>query len=164
MSGVKVMTSLVMTSRASMAIPPPWCTLSCRPYHTEGERAIGSVADPPKESPGPGAELIGPGTDSGGPSRCPILPVDARRRTRHGQRGHRGCERSGGPCPPGGGPRPPGIAPGIVLFAHGSGSSRHSPRNRFVAAVLQQAGLATLLADLLTRAEEDEDAATAHLR
>jgi dienelactone hydrolase len=53
---------------------------------------------------------------------------------------------------------------GIVLFAHGSGSSRHSPRNRFVAAVLQQAGLATLLADLLTRAEEDEDAATAHLR
>lgn len=43
---------------------------------------------------------------------------------------------------------------GIVLFAHGSGSSRHSPRNRRVAAVLQQAGLATLLLDLLTPAEE----------
>ena len=43
---------------------------------------------------------------------------------------------------------------GIVLFAHGSGSSRHSPRNRRVAAVLQHAGLATLLLDLLTPAEE----------
>jgi len=42
---------------------------------------------------------------------------------------------------------------GLVLFAHGSGSSRHSPRNRFVAEVLQRAGLATLLFDLLT---EDE--------
>ncbi|HEX4163823.1 MAG TPA: phosphoribosyltransferase [Acidimicrobiales bacterium] len=45
---------------------------------------------------------------------------------------------------------------GTVLFAHGSGSSRHSPRNRCVAAVLQQAGLATLLLDLLTPAEEQE--------
>ncbi len=43
---------------------------------------------------------------------------------------------------------------GVVLFAHGSGSSRHSPRNRFVAAQLQAAGLATLLIDLLT---PDED-------
>jgi putative phosphoribosyl transferase len=43
---------------------------------------------------------------------------------------------------------------GIVLFAHGSGSSRHSPRNRFVAGVLQQAGLGTLLLDLLTPGEE----------
>lgn len=43
---------------------------------------------------------------------------------------------------------------GIVVFAHGSGSSRHSPRNRYVAAVLNQAGLATLLFDLLTPAEE----------
>jgi len=43
---------------------------------------------------------------------------------------------------------------GIVVFAHGSGSSRHSPRNRFVAAVLNQAGLGTLLFDLLTRHEE----------
>lgn len=48
----------------------------------------------------------------------------------------------------------PPAAKGAVLFAHGSGSSRHSPRNRFVAAVLQRAGLATLLLDLLTPAEE----------
>lgn len=50
----------------------------------------------------------------------------------------------------------PPSAKGTVLFAHGSGSSRHSPRNRFVAAVLQRAGLATLLLDLLTPAEERE--------
>jgi alpha-beta hydrolase superfamily lysophospholipase len=43
---------------------------------------------------------------------------------------------------------------GIVVFAHGSGSSRHSPRNRYVAEVLNKAGLATLLFDLLTPAEE----------
>jgi putative phosphoribosyl transferase len=43
---------------------------------------------------------------------------------------------------------------GVVVFAHGSGSSRHSPRNRFVASVLQQAGLGTLLLDLLTPVEE----------
>src|SRR5207248_10383759 len=53
---------------------------------------------------------------------------------------------------------------GIVLFAHGSGSSRFSPRNRHVAGVLQSAGLATLLMDLLTREEEQVDALTAHLR
>jgi pimeloyl-ACP methyl ester carboxylesterase len=47
--------------------------------------------------------------------------------------------------------------PGIVLFAHGSGSSRHSPRNRFVAEVLQHAGLGTLLMDLLTPEEEAID-------
>ena len=52
---------------------------------------------------------------------------------------------------------PPG-APGIVVFAHGSGSSRHSPRNRFVAEVLQRAGLGTLLFDLLTPAEERDRA------
>lgn len=45
-------------------------------------------------------------------------------------------------------------ATGVVLFAHGSGSSRHSPRNRFVASVLQKAGLGTLLLDLLTPGEE----------
>ena len=55
-------------------------------------------------------------------------------------------------------------AAGIVLFAHGSGSSRHSPRNRFVARVLQDAGLATLLLDLLTPEEEQVDMRTAHLR
>jgi dienelactone hydrolase len=58
---------------------------------------------------------------------------------------------------------PPG-AQGIVLFAHGSGSSRHSPRNRYVARELQRAGLATLLLDLLTVREETVDATTGHLR
>jgi len=51
-----------------------------------------------------------------------------------------------------------------VLFAHGSGSSRHSPRNQFVARVLQEAGLATLLIDLLTAPEEAEDRLTARIR
>lgn len=48
----------------------------------------------------------------------------------------------------------PENAPGIVLFAHGSGSSRHSPRNSLVAQVLRSAGLGTLLTDLLTREED----------
>jgi putative phosphoribosyl transferase len=52
--------------------------------------------------------------------------------------------------------RVPAAAAGLVLFAHGSGSSRHSPRNRFVADVLGQAGLGTLLFDLLTPAEESD--------
>ena len=55
-------------------------------------------------------------------------------------------------------------ARGIVLFAHGSGSSRHSPRNRFVAHVLREAGLATLLIDLLTTEEEQRDLETAEYR
>ena len=50
----------------------------------------------------------------------------------------------------------PKDAHGVVLFAHGSGSSRHSPRNNFVAARLREAGLGTLLIDLLTH-EEDQD-------
>jgi dienelactone hydrolase len=53
---------------------------------------------------------------------------------------------------------------GVVLFAHGSGSSRHSPRNRRVAAGLSDAGLATVLADLLTPVEEQRDAWTGELR
>ena len=53
---------------------------------------------------------------------------------------------------------------GVVLFAHGSGSSRHSPRNRYVARVLREAGLGTLLMDLLTREEEQAEARTGHLR
>ncbi|MFI0776529.1 dienelactone hydrolase family protein [Streptomyces sp. NPDC021212] len=53
---------------------------------------------------------------------------------------------------------------GVVAFAHGSGSSRHSPRNRAVARVLQEAGLATLLFDLLTEAEERVDAITTEHR
>jgi alpha-beta hydrolase superfamily lysophospholipase len=57
-------------------------------------------------------------------------------------------------------PRPKGV----ILFAHGSGSSRHSSRNRYVAEVLQEAGLATLLFDLLTKQEEAEERFTGHLR
>ncbi len=53
---------------------------------------------------------------------------------------------------------------GIVLFAHGSGSGRHSRRNRYVAKVLQDAGLGTLLFDLLTEEEEVIDERTRHLR
>jgi len=55
-------------------------------------------------------------------------------------------------------------ATGIVLFAHGSGSSRHSPRNQYVARVIRQANVGTLLFDLLTREEESVDIRTRHLR
>jgi len=58
----------------------------------------------------------------------------------------------------------PDSAKGIVLFAHGSGSSRHSQRNKFVARALQDAGLATLLIDLLTLEEERVDNYTMHHR
>jgi putative phosphoribosyl transferase len=58
----------------------------------------------------------------------------------------------------------PPAARGLVIFAHGSGSSRLSPRNRAVAATLRGAGLATLLFDLLTAAEEREEMWTRHLR
>jgi putative phosphoribosyl transferase len=58
----------------------------------------------------------------------------------------------------------PAHADGIVLFAHGSGSSRHSPRNRFVASVLASHGMGTLLFDLLTREEEVVDEVTRELR
>jgi putative phosphoribosyl transferase len=54
----------------------------------------------------------------------------------------------------------PPQARGVVLFAHGSGSSRHSPRNRYVAQELQKAGMATLLMDLLTGDEERLDETT----
>jgi pimeloyl-ACP methyl ester carboxylesterase len=58
----------------------------------------------------------------------------------------------------------PQNARGVVLFAHGSGSSRLSPRNQFVAKILREAGLGTLLFDLLTREEEVIDSFTRHLR
>jgi putative phosphoribosyl transferase len=58
---------------------------------------------------------------------------------------------------------PPG-ALGLVLFAHGSGSSRNSPRNQFVARTLREAKLGTLLFDLLTAEEEQAEAYTRHLR
>jgi len=60
--------------------------------------------------------------------------------------------------------RVPEGARGIVLFAHGSGSGRFSPRNSFVAEELAKAGLASCLFDLLTAAEEEIDAVTAGLR
>ena len=55
-------------------------------------------------------------------------------------------------------------AQGVVLFAHGSGSSRHSPRNQFVARTIREAGVGTLLFDLITREEEAIDVDTRHLR
>jgi dienelactone hydrolase len=58
----------------------------------------------------------------------------------------------------------PGGARGVVLFAHGSGSGRHSPRNQFVARQLVAAGLGTLLIDLLTEEEERAEMHTRHLR
>jgi putative phosphoribosyl transferase len=58
----------------------------------------------------------------------------------------------------------PDNAEGIVIFAHGSGSSRHSPRNQFVARSIRQSGNGTLLFDLLTSEEESEDDRTGELR
>ena len=58
----------------------------------------------------------------------------------------------------------PQNAAGVVVFAHGSGSGRHSPRNRFVARTLQEEGLGTLLIDLLTAQEEAVDVYTAEFR
>jgi len=58
----------------------------------------------------------------------------------------------------------PAGAPGVVVFAHGSGSGRFSPRNQYVARVLRDAGFGTLLIDLLTAAEERAEARGAQLR
>jgi dienelactone hydrolase len=58
----------------------------------------------------------------------------------------------------------PGRAEGLVLFAQGSGGSRHSPRNQYVAQVIREAGVGTLFFDLLTREEERIDLQTRHLR
>jgi hypothetical protein len=58
----------------------------------------------------------------------------------------------------------PQAAKGLVIFAHGSGSGRHSPRDQAVARALRARGLATLLADLLTEQEEAIDRVTARLR
>jgi putative phosphoribosyl transferase len=60
--------------------------------------------------------------------------------------------------------RVPAGAKGVVLFAHGSGSSRFSPRNQYVASVLNNAGIATLLIDLLTKEEEKVDVLTREFR
>jgi dienelactone hydrolase len=58
----------------------------------------------------------------------------------------------------------PSGARGLVMFAHGSGSGRHSPRNRFVAEALNARGFGTLLLDLLTQQEEEIDERSRHLR
>lgn len=58
----------------------------------------------------------------------------------------------------------PGNAPGVVLFVHGSGSSRHSPRNQYVASRIREAHIGTLLFDLLTLEEEEEDRFTREYR
>jgi dienelactone hydrolase len=58
----------------------------------------------------------------------------------------------------------PSAPKGVVLFAHGSGSSRHSPRNRYVAEALNEHSLGTLLVDLLTAEEERDDEVNGHLR
>ena len=58
----------------------------------------------------------------------------------------------------------PDDARGLVVFVHGSGSSRHSPRNQYVAQTLQEGGLATLLFDLLTAYEEESDLQNRYLR
>ena len=58
----------------------------------------------------------------------------------------------------------PEEARGFVVFVHGSGSSRHSPRNQYVAQTLQEGGFATLLFDLLTAYEEESDMQARYLR
>jgi putative phosphoribosyl transferase len=78
--------------------------------------------------------------------------------------GERAVEVPAGPVELAGNLCVPEEAGGVVLFAHGSGSGRHSPRNRHVARVLGEAGLATLLIDLLTPDEEEADRESGHLR
>src|SRR5712691_403166 len=92
------------------------------------------------------------------------MPRTARGSSPESPPGHDGPERQVS-LPAGGGTLDvPGAARGVVLFAHGSGSSRFSPRNRYVARVLRDAGLATLLVDLLSPGEEEVDLVTRHLR
>ena len=93
------------------------------------------------------------------------MPMDGFAQGASGRRGdERPVEVAAGPVRLEGNLVVPDGARGIVLFAHGSGSGRHSPRNRYVAGVLQDAGLATLLIDLLTAEEEAIDERTRHLR
>lgn len=90
--------------------------------------------------------------------------MPAMRRTETERSGERPVEVTAGAVRLHGDLAIPGGCQGIVLFAHGSGSSRLSPRNRQVAGVLRDAGLGTLLLDLLTADEEAVDARTGHLR
>jgi putative phosphoribosyl transferase len=100
------------------------------------------------------------------PDALPPAPMESVRRPRPGPRGH---ERYPVVIPVGevtldGDLAVPPGASGLVVFAHGSGSSRHSPRNRRVARLLQANGLGTLLFDLLTAREEREDDGTGRWR
>jgi putative phosphoribosyl transferase len=101
---------------------------------------------------GPGAEAAGEGARSTG--RTTMRDMD------HGQEVTIATETE----PLRGNLAVPDGARGLVLFAHGSGSSRRSPRNRYVARMLRDAGLGTLLFDLLTADEEEIDSETAELR
>jgi putative phosphoribosyl transferase len=89
--------------------------------------------------------------------------IDLLERARREQ-GERAVKIQAGPVELEGNLGVPEGARGVVLFAHGSGSGRNSPRNRYVARTLREAGLATLLLDLLTPEEEAVDFRTGHLR
>lgn len=78
--------------------------------------------------------------------------------------GHRSIQIQAGPITLEGNLHVPENSTGLVLFVHGSGSSRNSPRNQYVAGKLNEAGLATLLFDLLTPEEEELDLHTRRLR
>lgn len=112
-------------------------------------RAAARVPVPPAPpAPAPGAPgehtADGPDATAAAPARRPAVDEDV--------------TLSAGPVELGGRLTVPAGAAGVVVFAHGSGSSRHSPRNRYVAEVLNRAGLGTLLFDLLTTAEERDRA------
>jgi len=99
----------------------------------------------------------------GGAGDLPLRGVAVAAPT-EGQREERVVRVPAGPVALEGNLTLPEAARGVVLFAHGSGSSRHSPRNRYVALLLNEAKLATLLVDLLTPDEEAIDMRTGRLR
>src|SRR6185312_5579022 len=120
-----------------------------------------SGADGPVPRARPAPDTGGPAPAGGGPSSpAGVPPPAAGRRAPGPGAGPWGGEVvfAAGPARLAGHLSTPGGGAGMVVFAHGSGSSRRSPRNRFVADVLATAGLGTLLFDLLT-AEEEQDRA-----
>jgi putative phosphoribosyl transferase len=118
------------------------------PARAGAPRPVGADAPAPGPPAGGGADAPAPGPlPAGAAIPAPSPAVDAR----DGE-----VTIAAGPVRLAGHLSTPGAGAGIVVFAHGSGSSRHSPRNRFVADVLAAAGLGTLLFDLLT-AEEEPD-------
>jgi putative phosphoribosyl transferase len=110
---------------------------------TTDEQVLDCLARAAAWSPGGHGDATGPGPGSGAPADpAAIVPGEA----------EVGVDTPTASLP--GSLTVPAEPTGLVLFAHGSGSSRHSPRNRLVAATLNRAGLATLLFDLLTPSEE----------